>query len=72
MDACPECGSTELSVAFDGEQTNFFCESCGQCWLISMGWVSRVNPLTCPGCGRQDECLARLAAGGEAPSNPIP
>ena len=65
LGACPECGSSRLSAVFDGESTNFFCESCSSCWLVSMGWVKRVDPLTCPGCGRQAECLARLAARGE-------
>ena len=70
IEACPECGSRELSAVFDGEQTNFFCESCGRCWLVAMGWVSHVDPLTCPGCGHQDECLARIAAGSDTPINP--
>jgi len=65
LDACPGCGSTDLRAAFDGEWTNFFCESCGFCWLVTMGWVKHVDPLTCPGCERRAECLARLAARGD-------
>lgn len=64
IDACPECGATSLTAVFDGEWTNFFCESCGVCWLVTMGWVKRVDPLTCPGCARRDECLAALATRG--------
>ena len=60
LDACPGCGSDRLSLVYDGYDTNFFCESCGACWFVSMGWVSRVNPLTCPACSSQSECLARL------------
>ena len=70
LGTCPECGSARLSAVSDGESTNFFCESCASCWLVSMDWVKRVDPLTCPGCGRQAECLARLAAQGKPDVEP--
>jgi len=62
IDTCPECGMDDLVAVHDGRRTNIFCNSCGACWWMSMGWVRRVNPSTCPGCGRRDECLAKQAA----------
>jgi len=62
IDTCPECGSDDLVAVHDGRGTNIFCKACGACWRMSMGWVTRVNPLTCPGCSRRDECLAMQAA----------
>src|SRR5438552_14030713 len=55
---CPDCGSDRLSAVCDGHHTNFFCESCAACWLLTVGWITRVDPETCPGCVRQSECLA--------------
>jgi hypothetical protein len=65
IDVCPECGSDRLRAIRSGDDANFFCESCSSCWHLSMGWVRRVDPLTCPGCARRSECLARLAVRGE-------
>ena len=62
IDTCPACGSNDLFAVNDGRRTNIFCNSCGACWSMSMGWVRRVNPSTCPGCTRRTECLARQAA----------
>jgi hypothetical protein len=45
IDTCPECGSDDLVAVDDGRRTNIFCNSCGACWWMSMGWVRRVNPL---------------------------
>jgi hypothetical protein len=62
IDACPECHSKDLCAVHDGRGTNVYCNSCGACWSMSLGWVTRVNPSTCPGCGRRAECLAKQKA----------
>lgn len=62
IDSCPHCHSTDLSAVHDGRGTNIYCESCSSCWSINLGWVRRVNPSSCPGCGRRAECLAKQAA----------
>ncbi len=59
---CPACGDRELHAVTDGEMTNFLCERCGRCWHVELGYVSRVDPVTCPGCPFIDDCLARWAA----------
>ena len=53
---CPSCGNGRLSPVSDGEETNFLCRECGACWHVSLGWVDRVNPATCPGCASRDVC----------------
>ena len=57
--ACPNCGASEFETVNDGDDVNFLCLSCGLCWHVELGYVSRVDPVTCPGCDRHDECLAR-------------
>ena len=67
FEACPECGSSRLKAVFDGDETNFFCESCGRCWFVTMGWTTRVVPSTCPGCSELGRCRALAPARGETP-----
>ena len=55
---CPECGNGTLQPVFDGERTNFFCETCGRCWHPELAWVSRVDPETCPACPMLGTCRA--------------
>jgi hypothetical protein len=62
IDTCPECQSHDLCAVHDGRGTNIFCNSCAACWSMSLGWVRRVNPSSCPGCSRRSECLARQTA----------
>jgi hypothetical protein len=52
---CPECGQV-LRAAFDGEDTNLLCPTCRICWHDELGWITRVNPKTCPGCSLQGVC----------------
>jgi DNA-directed RNA polymerase subunit RPC12/RpoP len=61
---CPSCGQNVMEAVSDGEMTNFRCVTCGACWHIELGWVSRVDPATCPGCEHQAECVA----GSERPA----
>ena len=59
LERCPECGGGRLTAVSDGGRTNFFCEDCALCWHVELGWVSRVNPGTCPGCSKRGQCLGR-------------
>ena len=43
----------------DVDEPNFLCQACGRCWHVELGFVSRVDPLTCMGCPHRPECLAR-------------
>jgi hypothetical protein len=62
LGACPECAGTSFLVVHDGTETNFLCETCSRCWYVSMGWVGRVDPVTCPGCPMRDCCESTMAA----------
>lgn len=59
LDRCPGCAGEHLYTVFDGESTNFLCRSCNRCWSVGMGWVHRVDPLTCPGCEWRSACTSR-------------
>lgn len=59
---CLTCGSDELEAVTDGETTNFLCRACWNCWHLELGWVHRVNRITCTGCQHRDECLSRRQA----------
>jgi hypothetical protein len=54
---CPGCAGAIIATS-DGEDTNFFCPSCGRCWHVEMGFVSSVDPGTCPGCRFHQVCEA--------------
>src|SRR5262245_57689506 len=56
--ACPECAG-QLRAVSDGEMTNLWCGRCGRCWHLELGWMSRVDPVSCPGCAKFRKCLAR-------------
>jgi hypothetical protein len=56
LGACRRCGGTSMVPVSDGEMTNFVCISCGACWHVEMGWMSRVSPATCPGCALRTSC----------------
>lgn len=56
---CPNCGSSRFEAVTDGDDVNFLCLSCALCWHVELGYVSRVDPVTCPGCDHHEECLAR-------------
>lgn len=60
---CPHCGGSDFEAVTDGEDVNFLCLGCGLCWHVELGYVSRVDPDTCPGCRRRTDCLARWRAG---------
>ena len=55
---CPGCNAVGLLAVSDGWDTNFLCPTCGACWHFELGWISRVDPTTCPGCPDRDVCLA--------------
>lgn len=57
--ACPACGGTDMEAVTDGEDTNFLCLACWRCWHVELGWASRVDADTCPGCPHHSECLER-------------
>jgi hypothetical protein len=57
---CPECGGSQLRVVTDGEMTNMLCLSCHRCWHPEAGFLSRVDPFTCPGCSNLGLCLSPI------------
>jgi hypothetical protein len=57
---CPDCGSTQMRVVSDGEATNMLCLGCQRCWHPEAGFLSHVDPITCPGCPSRALCLAPL------------
>jgi len=61
---CPACGSADLEpiVAIDAEQVNFLCGTCGRCWHVELGFVSRVRPANCHGCTNQGGCATLYEA----------
>jgi hypothetical protein len=57
---CPECGKDQFRVVTDGEDTNMLCLSCYRCWHPEAGFLSPVDPLTCPGCAGLALCLTPI------------
>jgi len=55
---CPECASANLEpiVAIATEEVHFLCATCGRCWRVELGYVSRVRPNACHGCPHQPRC----------------
>ena len=49
-----------MVAVHDWEESNFLCTACGRCWHVELSYVHRVDPLTCAGCPRREECLARF------------
>ena len=66
LPGCPDCGPVKLHPVFDGERTNFYCPLCGSCWHAELGFVSRVDPGSCPGCQYELQCRDRRAAAARA------
>jgi hypothetical protein len=58
LPTCPECGEGHLVAMSNEEGTNLFCPTCATCWHVELGWVSRVDPATCPGCAHRALCTA--------------
>jgi transposase-like protein len=56
---CPSCRSEQLRTVTNGIETNFLCDACGSCWNVSFARVSRVDPVTCPGCAHARRCVGR-------------
>lgn len=55
FDTCPAClGSVQPTVAH--EQVNFVCTSCGCCWHLFLGYLSLIDPRTCPRCALSPLC----------------
>ena len=48
FDTCPQCLGTVTPVPAR-DQVNFYCEACNSCWHVSMGYLRRFDPATCPG-----------------------
>jgi hypothetical protein len=40
--SCPRCRYVEFEAYSDGDGVIFRCLGCGSCWLVALGWVSRV------------------------------
>jgi hypothetical protein len=59
LDGCPACGSERLVAVAAQDETNFLCEECRRCWHVELAHVSRVDPVTCPGCPMEPRCLER-------------
>jgi hypothetical protein len=55
---CPGCGSDHLESVVEArvQDVNFLCRSCGRCWHVTLGRVSRVAPQTCFGCQERGRC----------------
>ena len=48
FDTCPEClGPVTPVPTYD--HVNFYCPDCNACWHVSMGYLRRFDPATCPG-----------------------
>ena len=60
LETCPACGSDELVAVAAEDETNVLCKHCGRCWHVELARVSRVDPVTCPGCPHRTRCLQRL------------
>ena len=58
---CPACAGA-LEAVSDDDETNLLCIECGRCWHLELGYVSRVNPMTCDGCPHRPVCLSRWHA----------
>jgi hypothetical protein len=56
---CPTCGQHTFECVTDGEMTNFLCLNCHMCWHVELGYVSHVDPQTCPGCHNYEDCMRR-------------
>ncbi|HET7721964.1 MAG TPA: hypothetical protein VFK43_18480 [Acidimicrobiales bacterium] len=61
LPSCPECGNRRLQPVGPVAPTNLLCHRCGACWTRDGDEVSRVDPVTCAGCGSRRLCLAALA-----------
>jgi DNA-directed RNA polymerase subunit RPC12/RpoP len=60
-DECPACKSGDTCwIANDQNQYNYLCEACGRCWTVGDEGVTRVNPISCPGCEHRDACFEEL------------
>jgi transposase-like protein len=66
LERCPACGADEFAAVVDLDEVTFLCQACGRCWRVELGYVSRVDPLTCAGCPHREECLAQLARESDA------
>ena len=57
---CPACGSWHMVPVVVDDERHRFCVACASCWDVHSGRARRVEPLTCAGCGREEECYDRL------------
>lgn len=57
FDTCPACGTEGLLPVRSGGAVNFACTTCGCCWHLELGWVSRLDPGSCPACVERGICL---------------
>jgi hypothetical protein len=74
---CPKCGSERFAAVTNGLDVNYRCNACWSCWSVSFGRVSRVDPLSCPGCADAGQCrgahvrgTADVSAGAASPQTP--
>ena len=67
LEKCPGCDAHALVAVLDVDEPNFLCEACGRCWHVELGYVSRVDPLTCMTCHHLGACVARLGPNGAVP-----
>jgi len=69
---CPSCRSERLTPVIDEDDVEFFCEACGRCWHVELGYVHRVDPSTCSRCVHYDRCSTVYAVDhGARPSRGV-
>ena len=70
FDTCPEClGPLTPVPSFD--EVNFYCPDCNACWHVSMGYLTRLDPATCPGFTPPPRDSSDATMGRTAPVSPV-
>ncbi len=60
-DECPACHGKHMEwIANEALTYNYLCEDCGRCWTMGPDGAVRVNPITCRGCDRHEQCIDEL------------
>jgi len=68
---CPRCGSDLLQPVVESlvHEVHFLCQSCGGCWNVELGVVTRVAPPSCLGCPARGRCEQAYARDHTEPQN---
>jgi hypothetical protein len=71
FDTCPECLGplTPVSIRDD---VSFYCADCNACWHVSMGYLMRLDPATCPGFTPPRRDLGTKIPDEATPAPPAP